>query len=355
MSDIMANSFIDLHPSNAKLAVFGDGNWIIRQQKHFHPGGMAPSEWTRSVRDIRDTPVADYSVPGANTTRRIAYRPQITVLPCLLALSVYYCKRTLLHCGQLWPYIRMGSLGTPAKCKLVRKPHSGFHKHKAFRLSYSSLLQSHDSLPHNMACIIYVSLSIYIQWIWPQMVVEHNRRSIWSGSILRSLGRKWEDMILPGCDNQRNCADLGKNEWDQKLGQREFVFSLYDRMWWKWDDVYIPWGLPSMYSPSLSPPPLHLYLCTPAVAHWRFTGRPWSSELRDAVGGPDRVNSEMHFETEIEWTQRCTGRLGFSKFGDELAGYDRASLEEYMEAVDLEGGATAAETLFICQLVIVGM
>ena len=34
--------------------------------------------------------------------------------------------------------------------------------------------------------------------------------------------------------------------------------------------------------------------------------------------------------------------------GDALvAGYDRVSLEEYLEAVDLVAGATAAETLFI--------
>jgi hypothetical protein len=30
----------------------------------------------------------------------------------------------------------------------------GFHKHKAFRLSESSLLQSQDLLPHNIAGII---------------------------------------------------------------------------------------------------------------------------------------------------------------------------------------------------------
>ena len=34
-----------------------------------------------------------------------------------------------------------------------------------------------------------------------------------------------------------------------------------------------------------------------------------------------------------------------SKFGDALAGYNRAKLEEYLEAVDLEGGVMAAETL----------
>ena len=50
-------------------------------KKHFRPGGMAPSEWTRSVRAVRDPPVADYSAPGVNTTRRVAHRPPIAVSP----------------------------------------------------------------------------------------------------------------------------------------------------------------------------------------------------------------------------------------------------------------------------------
>jgi len=48
-------------------------------KKHIRPGGMAPSEWTRSFTSLRDTLVADYSAPGVNTTRRIAYRPPIAV------------------------------------------------------------------------------------------------------------------------------------------------------------------------------------------------------------------------------------------------------------------------------------
>ena len=70
-------------------------------KKHFRPGGMAPSEWTRSVRAVRDTPVADYSVPGVKTTRRVTYRPPIAISPFLLALSVSYFKQTLWRCGQL--------------------------------------------------------------------------------------------------------------------------------------------------------------------------------------------------------------------------------------------------------------
>ena len=40
----------------------------------------------------------------------------------------------------------------------------------------------------------------------------------------------------------RNCADarnLAQSEWDQMLGKIECVFSLYDKMRWKWDTVYL--------------------------------------------------------------------------------------------------------------------
>jgi len=84
----------------------------IISKKHFCPGGMAPSEWTLSIGAVGDIPVAAYSAPGANTMRRNAYCPPIAVSLCLLALSVFYCKRTLWDCGQLWPYVGMGSLGT---------------------------------------------------------------------------------------------------------------------------------------------------------------------------------------------------------------------------------------------------
>jgi hypothetical protein len=47
-------------------------------------------------------------------------------------------------------------------------------------------------------------------------------------------------------------------------------------------------------------------------------------------------------------------------FGDALGGHDRVRLEEYLvafnpEVVVPEGGVTGAETLCICELVIVGM
>jgi len=52
------------------------------------------------------------------------------------------------------------------------------------------------------------------------------------------------------------------------------------------------------------------------------------------VGGRDGVNSEMHMEAMIDRVWRYSWRPRSSKFGDALGGRDRASLKEYLEAVD---------------------
>jgi len=86
----------------------------------------------------------------------------------------------------------------------------------------------------------------------------------------------------------------------------------------------------------------------------------WLSEFGDALWGCDWASLVMQWETEIEWTQKCTGGPWLSEFGyalggrdwvnsemlselwssefrDALAvGYDRGRLEEYLEVVDLE-------------------
>jgi len=137
----------------------------------------------------------------------------------------------------------------------------------------------------------------------------------------RSVGARWEDMILPGREDPRKCVDprnLGLSDWDQKLGKMECQFSSYDKRRWKWDDVYLLRGLPNIYSPSLGPPPWFLCLRTTAVAPWRYT---WSSMF------------EMHLETEIKWTQRCTWRPWLSEFGDALRGHDHANLQAVIERV----------------------
>ena len=90
----------------------------------------------------------------------------------------------------------------------------------------------------------------------------------------------------------------------------------------EWDDVCLLRGLPNIYSPSLCPPSLPLYLRTPAVAPWRCTWRPWSSVFGAALG-----------DREMEWTQRCTCRPWLSEFGDALGGRDRVNSEMHLEAV----------------------
>jgi len=73
----------------------------------------------------------------------------------------------------------------------------------------------------------------------------------------RGVGRDPHNSVDP--------RNLGKSEWEQKLGKIECVLSLYDNMRWKWDAVYLPRGLPNIYSASLIPPLLSLYLHTPTV------------------------------------------------------------------------------------------
>jgi len=78
-------------------------------------------------------------------------------------------------CGILrqWPRPLRSSVG----CLMPYSHSSGSYiTTRHFVLSYSSVLQSQDSLHLNKACMIQVSLYIFIQSIWPQMVLEHNRR-----------------------------------------------------------------------------------------------------------------------------------------------------------------------------------
>jgi len=98
-----------------------------------------------------------------------------------------------------------------------------------------------------------------------------------SSSGSRSIWIRWEDMMRPATEDPNNCVhlrNLGQSEWGQKLGKIECVFSLYDMMGWKWDDVYLLRGLPNIYSPSLCPPPLHMYHSTTTITPWRYTWRP---------------------------------------------------------------------------------
>ena len=57
------------------------------------------------------------------------------------------------------------------------------------------------------------------------------------------------------------------------------------------------------------------------------------SLIHDALRGCDCASWELHLEAEIEWTQRCTGRPGWSELRDALRGHDRANLEAVIERV----------------------
>jgi hypothetical protein len=72
-------------------------------KRKFRLGGLAGSEWTRSVWAGRDTTLADCSAPSVTTRHQVARCPSIAVSPFLLALSVSYFKQTLWRGGQLWP------------------------------------------------------------------------------------------------------------------------------------------------------------------------------------------------------------------------------------------------------------
>jgi len=139
-------------------------------------------------------------------------------------------------------------------------------------------------------------------------------------------------MILPGIEDPRNCLDPqhhGLSNWDQKLRMIACVFSLYDKMRWKWDDTYPLWGRPIIYSLSLYTSPLPLYFHMPGMACARCTWRLWASDLGDVLGRCDRARFKTHLEAMIERVWRCTWRPPLCKIGGRID----ARLEIYVEAV----------------------
>jgi len=76
----------------------------------------------------------------------------------------------------------------------------GFHNHNAFRVSDSSLLQSQDSLHHNMACIIYLSLSIYL--VDHGLQVHLPTRSITASKCISTLAWSRPLSVSPNLLNQ---------------------------------------------------------------------------------------------------------------------------------------------------------
>jgi len=174
------------------------------------PGGMAGSEWMHSVRAIRDTPVADYSAPGANTKRRVVYCPLIAVSPFLLALSVSYCKQTLWLCGQLWPYIVMVSLGTSAKCKSVQTPHANLPDTPVAFTSASKHFQMLPGLPGALQSTLRLSKSI-LRCSWMSQFEENIE-------LLRNCdgnpGMVWKELCHRRAERLGDAEDAARWRWN---------------------------------------------------------------------------------------------------------------------------------------------
>jgi len=77
----------------------------------------------------------------------------------------------------------------------------------------------------------------------------------------------------------------------------------------------------------------HMHLEAVIKRVWRCNWRPRKSELRDALGGCDRASLEMHLEAEVEWTERCTLRPWSSEFGVAIGEGDWVNADIHSEAV----------------------
>jgi len=259
---------------------------------------MAGSEWMCSVRAIRDTPVADYSAPSVNTTSRAAYRPPIAVSPYLLALSVSYFKQTLWRCGQLWPYVGMGSLGTNL--------HRDCNGWRCKNLS---------------SCSFYIKLEER-----RKKVRRYDTTQQWGSMRLDGSTKSRKERVGPKVGKDRVCIFVvWQDEMKMRcclctLGSLEYMLRVAD------STSVTP---VSLFSHRRS---LTIYLEAIIELVWRCTWRPRSSELRDALGGRDRSSLEMHWEAVIERVWRCTSRPRMSELRDAFGGRDRASLDMHLEA-----------------------
>jgi len=125
-------------------------------------------------------------------------------------------------------------------------------------------------------------------------------------SCSSSLGRKWEDIILPGLENPGNCVvpDEMKMIWGLCTpGSPEYV-------------------LPVSQSTSVTPVSPYsrrrsvtMYLEALILRGKRCTWRPWSSKFGDALWGRDQASVEIHFEAVIEQVRCWNSRPWLSELG----------------------------------------
>jgi len=151
---------------------------------------------------------------------------------------------------------------------------SGFHNHKAFRVSDSSLSQSQDLLHHNMACIIYLSFFVYTY-------CQCGCRWNWSINAGRPGDVDWENLEM---HLEAEIKRVGRCTWSPRSCNYEMhLEAVIERVWrctWRPRSSWTQW-------------------CT-----WR----PRSSQLGEAFGGRDHVTQRCTWMPRSSWTQRCTWR-----------------------------------------------
>lgn len=119
---------------------------------------MTPSDCMRTVRAVRDILVAAYSASCINTTGPIAHRPSIAGSLYLLARLVSHFRRTLWRCGQLWPYVAMGSLDMCLHRDCIVMGHTAKTSHCVASMCAQNAIQSLLIIHIILSCQIYVGI-----------------------------------------------------------------------------------------------------------------------------------------------------------------------------------------------------
>jgi len=225
---------------------------------------MAASEWTRSVRAVRDIPVAVYSAPSVNTTRRVAYRPLTAVSS--RSVGLLFLTNTL----ALWPTVT------------IRR--NGF-----IGYTVASSLQC-----NGRRCEILSSRLFYITLEKRRKVRRYDTTRPWGSTQLCGSTKSRKEQVRRIVGKHRVCIFVvWQDEMKMKCclstpGSPEYILQVGH-------STSITPVSPFTHHHSLT-----IYLEAVIELVWRCTWRPRSSELRVALGGRDQSSLQMHWEAVIE-------------------------------------------------------
>jgi len=211
---------------------------------------MAASDWMRSIRGVRDTPVANYSPPSVNTMHHFAYRPLIAISSRSVGLQFQTDRLTL------WPTVT------------IRR--NGF-----IGYTLPSALQFNGWCCENLS-----SGSFYIELEERRKKVRiYNTTGRWRSTQLRGSKESWKERVRPKVGKDRMCIFV---VWQVEMKMR--------------------CCLSTPETPRIYTPPRSFHLCY----LWNSVHSP--SLLIDILRGRDWASLEMQLETEIDRDWRCTGR-----------------------------------------------